>query len=94
MNFQGEALPFTFDSGTGTSLLTEVFYETYKDWVDRNGQAKDEQSGGAGGIKTMRVVLLPTINFQSNACWRTPSTIARKVFRVNPSSRPDLLESA
>lgn len=66
MNFQGEALPFTFDSGTGTSLLTEVFYETYKDWVDRNGQAKDEQSGGAGDIKTMRVVLLPTINFQSN----------------------------
>jgi hypothetical protein len=64
-NYEGEDLPFTFDSGADQTVLTEVFYNKYKLMVDAEGKKKKESYGGAGGIKEFNVLVLPSLKFTS-----------------------------
>lgn len=63
--YDGKDLPFTFDSGASETILSEVFYRDYKTLVDTMGTPKNVSVGGAGGLRTMQMFLLPEISFES-----------------------------
>lgn len=65
LNYNGEDLPFTFDTGAGHSVLTEVFYNRFKNMVEQSGTAKTQVYGGAGGTKNFKVFALPSIQFMN-----------------------------
>ena len=65
LKYNGKELPFTFDSGASETILSEVFYKEYKSLVDSIGTPKNVSIGGAGGLRTMQMVLLPQISFES-----------------------------
>jgi hypothetical protein len=64
LKYNGKELPFTFDSGASETILSEVFYKEFKSLVDSIGNPKNVSVGGAGGLRTMQMVLLPGISFE------------------------------
>lgn len=64
LNYKGSDLPFTFDTGAGHSILTEVFYNNYKNIVEKEGVANIRKFSGAGGTKDFKVFELPIIHFR------------------------------
>ena len=64
LGFKGQELPFTFDSGASGTTLSEVFYNEYKSWIDLVSTDKTVSMGGAGGLRKMKMKVLPEISFE------------------------------
>jgi predicted aspartyl protease len=64
LNYEGEELPFTFDTGADRTLFSALFYSKYKSIADK-GRRKYESYGGAGGIRKYEVKVLPTLTFST-----------------------------
>jgi hypothetical protein len=65
LNYQHQSLPFTFDTGAGTSVFSDIFYETYRQQLDSMGTSKDVQFGGAGGSKQFNGISIPELTLQN-----------------------------
>ncbi|AFD09263.1 hypothetical protein Solca_4273 [Solitalea canadensis DSM 3403] len=61
LTYRNELLPFTFDSGAQSSLLSDVFYKKYQSDLDSKGVPTPYTIGGASGQKTLSAVKIPEI---------------------------------
>jgi hypothetical protein len=52
LTYQGEELPFTFDSGAQETLLSEVFYRRYRTSAMAGAIQGKQEVGGVGGTST------------------------------------------
>lgn len=64
MHYRGVDLPFTFDSGATSSNFSDVFYRVYKKEVDAKAQKKTSSFGGAGGVVSKEVLVMPKLKFK------------------------------
>lgn len=64
MTYEGEELPFTFDTGAKTSIFSDNFYKKYETALRKEGQDGFRTMGGAGGQKKMKILQVPTLTFQ------------------------------
>ena len=56
-----DTLPFHFDSGAGTSMLYQAYFDKYKADVLKHGVKKIVGFGGAGGVQKKEVYILPKL---------------------------------
>ena len=63
LEYEGEELPFTFDTGADETVFSEVFYKKHRAIIDKTGKKDVEQYGGAGGIKAFNVMKVPSLSF-------------------------------
>jgi hypothetical protein len=66
LTYHTDELPFTFDSGAQETLLSEVFYQRYRNTSLVNATEDQQQVGGVGGTSTLRTLQLPVILLKSN----------------------------
>ncbi|WP_439879609.1 aspartyl protease family protein [Pontibacter sp. MBLB2868] len=61
--FNGEELPYTFDTGAGRTKLSNNFYGRYKSIVEAKGALQDLQAEGTGGRVSLKGYELPEVTF-------------------------------
>ncbi|RFM29815.1 pepsin/retropepsin-like aspartic protease family protein [Deminuibacter soli] len=58
-------LPFTFDTGAGSSLFSDLFHHAYMETGDTTATPKSMSVGGAGGSKDLQGISIPTLTLQN-----------------------------
>ena len=66
LNYLGQSLPFTFDTGAQESLFSRNFYTRYKNNLDSASTASQLTIGGAGGSKNLSTVKASNIDLKLN----------------------------
>jgi hypothetical protein len=65
MDYKGEPLPFTFDSGAQQSLFSDNFYNRYKnEWQSIISDSTN--IGGAGGSRKLKMIEVPSLIFSAD----------------------------
>ncbi len=65
LNYRHQSLPFTFDTGAGVSVFSNVFYQAFQPQLDSTGIVKDVAFGGAGGSKQFNGITVPELTLQN-----------------------------
>lgn len=61
LQYKSDLLPFTFDSGAGTSIFSDVFYKRYKEELDKAGKAIAQTVTGTSGPATLAILQMPEL---------------------------------
>lgn len=67
LSYNQQELPFTFDTGAGSSLFSDLFYKADSVHLNTVGTAKSLAMGGAGGDKTFSGVNIPSLQLQNQS---------------------------
>jgi hypothetical protein len=87
--FNGQRLPFRFDSGASTSVLYAPFYRRFESLVKTKGRAYQMRTGGVGGtINTAAAFKLPDLAFQVSGKTFTLPELSVRTTAVG--SEPDM----
>ncbi|MFT3911905.1 MAG: retropepsin-like aspartic protease [Ferruginibacter sp.] len=65
LSYNGDVLPFTFDTGARTSMFSDNFYNKYRSSLDKDGTEKQTTLGGAGGSKQFKILEMPVITLKN-----------------------------
>jgi predicted aspartyl protease len=76
LNFNGTRLPFTFDTGAGQSLFSDLFYRKYQQIIDSTGKAVTQQLGGTNGTRPFQGYTMPSLTFH----WDKDTVVLKNVF--------------
>jgi hypothetical protein len=78
-----DTLNFHFDLGATSSVLYAAFFDRYQPEILRHGLKKNVEFGGAGGVRTKEVYILPSLKLQlgeSLAVLDSVSVMTRKIY--------------
>lgn len=64
VNYKGNMLPFTFDTGAQITLLNKAFFNRYNTEIKNTGKAAELKVGGAGGSNLSDSFIIPELVFQ------------------------------
>jgi len=63
-NVGGDTLCLMFDSGAGTTDLTNTYFNKYKKYIQEHGKEKTARQGGAGGFVTVKTYSLDSLHLR------------------------------
>jgi hypothetical protein len=66
LTFNGQLLPFAFDTGAMETIFSNRFYTQHKAWIDTTGKEGTQPFGGTSGNKAFKGFVMPAVELDYN----------------------------